>query len=215
GIEGADGFFFDEKSFVDARMPARWDKWAFCLAADLAATQDGGDYTVFVLMARDPYGRFWVIDVWRRQLSSDRVRKLLLILAVWARSTFGNLTIRLPQDPGAAGKSQAEQLKDLLIGEGFPARLVKVVPVTGSKATRASGWAECVNVGNARLCPESSHHRVDGIIGDEDQGDWQFHFKREHRQFREDEEHEFDDQVDAAADAYNELSVGKRVLRAA
>ena len=38
-------------------------------------------------------------------------------------------------------------------------------------------------------------------------GRWNAQFIEEHRKFKEDETHEHDDQVDAAADAFNELSV--------
>lgn len=215
-VEGADGYFFDHKAFQTLLFPERWDGWRFCLASDLASTQGGGDFTVFVLMARDPLGRIWIIDVWRRQLSSERVRRLLNILAVWARRTYGNLTVRLPQDPGQAGKDQTGQLKTMLLGEGFKKEEIKVVPVTGSKSTRASGYAESVNLGNVILAPEAMHHRVAMLtdLGGDDGSSWHHPWKEEHRKFRADEGHEFDDQVDAGADGFNELDKGKKRIRA-
>lgn len=102
------------------------------------------------------------------------------------RDRFPRYSIHIPQDPGQAGKDQADQIRRLLADF----QSVRVEPATGSKAVRARGWAEKVNLGNAKLL----------------RGPWNADFIAEHRRFREDDSHEFDDQVDAAADAFNELS---------
>lgn len=194
-VAGADGFYFDAKAFRNGfDLPENLDGWKFCRAWDLAATQGGGDYTAGVLMARSPKGLYAVLDVRREQLSSDRVRGLIARVAADDRDTFGPVTVRLPQDPGQAGKDQAGQFKALL--GGFT---VKALPVTGRKAVRARGWADAVNGGNVVLAS----------------GDWPYWFREEHRKFREDEQHEFDDQVDAATDAYNELAAKRGPLAGA
>jgi predicted phage terminase large subunit-like protein len=40
-------------------------------ASDYAVTADGGDYTVHVVVGVDPENRMWLLDLWRRQASSD------------------------------------------------------------------------------------------------------------------------------------------------
>lgn len=40
-------------------------------ASDYAVTSDGGDYTVHIVVGVDPEGRMWVLDIWRKQSSSD------------------------------------------------------------------------------------------------------------------------------------------------
>ena len=40
-------------------------------ASDYAVTADGGDYTVHVVVGVDPDGRMYLLDLWRRQASSD------------------------------------------------------------------------------------------------------------------------------------------------
>jgi predicted phage terminase large subunit-like protein len=212
-VQAASGFFFDQTAFGAAPLPDDLSGWRFCMAFDFAATQGGGDYTVAVLMGKDPFGRYWVIDVWRGQISSERVRRLLVQTVVYARERFGALTIRLPQDPGAAGKSDAESMRQLLLGEGFAAPSIRVVPVTGSKASRASNYAESVNLGNVILTDEGEHRPLLGILGDYENAHWHWPFKEEHRKFRADETHEFDDQIDPAADAHAELASGKRVMK--
>lgn len=39
--------------------------------SDYAVTSDGGDYTVHGVVGLDPEGRPWLLDMWRRQASSD------------------------------------------------------------------------------------------------------------------------------------------------
>jgi predicted phage terminase large subunit-like protein len=40
-------------------------------ASDYAVTEDGGDYTVHIVVGIDPQGRMWLLDVWRKQSLSD------------------------------------------------------------------------------------------------------------------------------------------------
>lgn len=40
-------------------------------ASDYAVTADGGDYTVHVVVGIDPDGRMYLLDLWRKQASSD------------------------------------------------------------------------------------------------------------------------------------------------
>lgn len=40
-------------------------------ASDYAVTSDGGDYTVHVVVGVDPEGRMYLLDLWRKQSSSD------------------------------------------------------------------------------------------------------------------------------------------------
>jgi predicted phage terminase large subunit-like protein len=41
------------------------------MGSDYAVTSDGGDYTVHVIVGIDPEGYMWLLDVWRKQASSD------------------------------------------------------------------------------------------------------------------------------------------------
>src|SRR5262245_54745094 len=40
-------------------------------ASDYAVTADGGDFTVHVVVGVDPEGRMYLLDLWRKQASSD------------------------------------------------------------------------------------------------------------------------------------------------
>jgi predicted phage terminase large subunit-like protein len=177
-------------TFVLSALPELLDGFKFCRSWDLAATQGGGDFTSGNLHTMSPHGLEYVVDVSRQQLSSERVRSLILKTAAEDKERYGHVVIHLAQDPGQAGKDQAEQLRKLL--SGFT---VKSEPVTGRKGVRARPWADQVNSGNAVL--------IDA--------DWNRAFIEEHRKFREDEEHEFDDQVDASSDSHTELSPRRTV----
>lgn len=149
-----------------------------CRAWDLAATEGSGDYTAGVKVAKDDDGIFYVVDVVRGQWDASRVRREL-------RSTAEmdgvKTQIRVPQDPGQAGKAQATELTRLL--SGFD---VKSERMSGSKEIRASPFAAQVNAGNVKLV----------------RGAWNHAFTEELRSFPLGRH---DDQVDAATDAFNEL----------
>lgn len=207
-VRGVQGFFFNEERFRRCDPADLPHGLRLVRAWDLAGTHGAGDYTVGALLGVCPNGVYYVLDVIRVQWNTALVRELIRLTAerdrageIWSpddvdergalirpgvmRYSFaGKVRLRLPQDPSQAGKAQSEQFRSDL-AEFSPA----IVPVTGSKARRSGGWAEAVNDGNAVLVRAT----------------WNHDFIEEHREFREDEEHEFDDQVDAVADAYNEL----------
>lgn len=146
---------------------------------DLAATEDGGDFTASVRMGVMPDGRVVIDDVTRAQWSADQVRRNLLDTA---RRDGHGCTIKLPQDPGQAGKDQAQQLVRLLTG--WPAY---AEPQSGSKEVRATGLSAQQRARNVVL--------VDGP--------WLGPFVAELEAFPRGTH---DDQVDAAATAFNELA---------
>jgi predicted phage terminase large subunit-like protein len=89
--------------------------------------------------------------------------------------------IRLPQDPGQAGKSQAKNLIRMLAGYA-----VKAVPPTGAKDVRATPLAAQAEAGNVKIL----------------KAPWNEAFFDEMDVFPFGKH---DDQIDGAADAFNEL----------
>lgn len=155
-------------------------------AWDLAATENGGDYTVGVRMSRDPRGNFYIEHVARDRLGPADVDRMIVNTA--ARD--GRETrIRLPQDPGAAGKSYAATLVKMLAGYD-----VKASPPTGSKGTRATPAASQAEAGNIRIL----------LTDDPAQDAWIEPFLAEVCVFPGGTH---DDQVDAFADALNDLAL--------
>jgi predicted phage terminase large subunit-like protein len=195
-VKGVSGYFFNDSKLEAVIEPVPFTR--IVRAWDLAATQGGGDYTVGVLTGLAENGVLYVLDVLRGQLETSAVRGLMHDAADLDNKLWGTVTTVYPQDPGQAGKDQADSINRML--DGFN-RINR--PVTGRKDTRAENWQERVNSGNARLyqCSEYKQFKKAREMCQE----WFLPFREEHRLFRADGKHVYDDQVDAASDAANEL----------
>lgn len=155
-----------------------WGITSWVRAWDLAATEDGGDYTVGARLGRTADGRTVVADVIRGQWGSHDVRSLIRSTA--AADPPGTVVV-LPKDPGQAGKAQGEQYAAMLAGYN-----VVLEPQTGSKVVRATGFAAQQQAGNVVLV--AGPHR-DALIA-------------EHQAF---DRGRHDDMVDACSSAFNAL----------
>ena len=166
--------WIDEDDLLVGEVQERVTAW------DLAATAGGGDRTVGVTMGRLPDRRVIVLEVVRGRWGVDeRDRQIVGTAQRWGASS----TIWIPQDPGAAGKSEVVRLKRLLA----PHR-VKSSTITGAKALRAAGWSSCVQSGSAMIVRSDTARQFVACHSDFS-GAGNVH----------------DDDVDAAADAYREL----------
>lgn len=178
-IKPAAGLIFPRASFgVVDTTPARVT--ATVRAWDFAGTQGGGDWTVGVRVSRDPDGFYYVEAVERDQYSSLQMRRAL---ENTTKQDGKGVYVRIPQDPGQAGKDQVQSLIRLLSGYR-----VKAVRPTGSKYERAQPAASQVQAGNVFIV----------------RGKWNEAFLNELDAFTGDDKGT-DDQVDAFADAMNAL----------
>ena len=156
-------------------------------AWDLAASTKG-DFTVGVKLGRDPAtGLFWILDVQRGQWTPDDRNAVMLQAAAM---DGGQTRIRLAQDPGQAGVDQVQHLTRMLAGYTVTAERV-----SGSKEARADAIASQVNAGNVRML----------------RAPWNQALLEELRIFPMGRN---DDQVDALADAFQQLSVQPPQYRA-
>jgi predicted phage terminase large subunit-like protein len=156
-----------------------------CRAWDLAATKDGGDYTVGALLGMGRSGRIYVLDVVRKRIGPDERDRVMLNTAY---KDGHNVKVFVPTEPGAAGKGEALRVIRLLTGFN-----VSTGPVNGSKVLRAQGIASQVNAGNVAFL----------------RGDWNRDLLEEMRGFPLGKN---DDQIDAIGDALR-LVIQKRVLQ--
>jgi predicted phage terminase large subunit-like protein len=157
-------------------------------AWDDAATRDGGDWTVGVLMARARSGIFYVIDVVRIQGSPLDVERLKAQTAKTdAELTAKRAAILLQQEPGAAGKSFIDaQIRGPLSGY-----YVQVENPTGDKYTRALPMSSAAQAENIKLVS----------------GRWNRDFLEELEQAGPvPRAYDHDDQWDAGASAFNYLA---------
>ena len=109
-------------------MRRAWRAW------DLAATDGDGNFTVGIKCGfAIETGEFWIIDEVRGQWATAERDS---IIRRTAERDGRQTRIFLPQDPGAAGKSQLGYLGKIL--SGF---IVKSERITGEKRTYAEGLA--------------------------------------------------------------------------
>jgi predicted phage terminase large subunit-like protein len=161
-------------------------------AWDDAATRNGGDWTVGVLMARTRAGIIYVIDVARIQGSPFEVERLKARTAYEdAQLTNRLAVVLLQQEPGASGKSYVDaQIRGPLLGFR-----VEVEHLSGDKYTRALPMSSGAQAGNIKLV----------------RGRWNKDFLDELEQAGPDEKlYDHDDQWDAAASAFNHLAANRR-----
>lgn len=194
-IAATEGYIFNDKAvnIIEAREVPQGLR--MIRAWDFASTHGGGDYTVGVLMGYHKESTaMYVLNVVRGQWSPDEVESHVRATADSDFDIYGVRTIRLTDDPGSAGTIVVNHFKTKVLANYN----VIAKSATGHKAERARPWAKHWNSGNVYLV----------------EADWNFEYTREHRKFREDLEHEHDDQVDPSADAFNELSGGSQRVQA-
>lgn len=149
-------------------------------AWDYGASEASGDPTEGVRMCGpDKTGYYYIEGVTGDQWGTDeRDRQMVQTAGLDGRE----VRIRLPQEPGAAGKSMA--LYHIRMLAGFS---VRAYPISGDKMFRADPLSAQVNAGNVKLV----------------KGDWNRALIEEFRQFPNGK---FDNKVDACADAFTDLA---------
>lgn len=187
-IKPAAGLYFRRTQIGTILKELPPDIISFCRAWDLAATDEDEDqdaaYTAGVLMAKRSCGRFLVVNVINRQIKAGEVRKLVAMTAQMDRNAYGHVRNRLPQDPGQAGKEQAQSYVQMLAGYD-----VVTKPESGSKESRAEPMAAQWQLG----------------FFDVMEGSWNESYFDQLESFPESK---FKDMVDASSSAFNELTLG-------
>jgi predicted phage terminase large subunit-like protein len=153
-------------------------------AWDTAATEQIGsndpDYTVGLLLARTYDDRYVVLDIKRKRCMPREVEELIVATA---EEDTKKIQIRLPEDPGSAGKLFASYMVTKLAGHK-----VLLDKETGDKETRANGIISQVSAGNLSIV----------------QRQWNRMFLNELREFPNGRH---DDMVDALSGAFNVIGI--------
>ena len=150
-----------------------------CRAWDTASTEAGGDYTAGVRMAKTTTGLYFIEHVYRAQKSAHGVDVAIRSLA----SSDGTAClIREEQEPGSSGKAVIEARRRVLAGHDYGGDRA-----TGDKVVRAGPLRSQAEGGNVKLV----------------RGDWNEELLQELESFPYGAH---DDQVDAAALAFNTLA---------
>jgi predicted phage terminase large subunit-like protein len=180
-IRPAAGLYFRRGwvTVVDAvptgtRFVRGWD-----LAATPKTENNDPDWTAGCKIGRVPDGRFIVAHHTRARSGPKEVERLLTNTA----SADGKpCRIALPQDPGQAGKSQAQHLASLLVGYD-----IRIRSISGDKVTRFAPFSAQAEAGNVIVL----------------RGPWNEDWFTALESFSPDAAH--DDDADATAEAFNAL----------
>jgi predicted phage terminase large subunit-like protein len=152
-------------------------------AWDLAASSSpNSDFTVGVLMGVTESGYFYVLDVVRGKWRITERDEMILSTA---KRDGSGVSIVIEEEGGSGGKAQSKALSRMLAGYR-----VKTVRPTGDKPTRAAPFASQVGAGNVFIVQNNI---------------WLREYLNELEGFP-DPNASHDDQVDATAYAFNELS---------
>lgn len=186
-IKAAAGLFFKRANLGDILNDVPKDVVCWVRCWDLAATEkkENGDaaFTAGVLMGKRKDGRYVVADVINKQMSASDVRQTIKITAQLDRAKYSRVCIRIPQDPGQAGKDQAQSYIKFLAGFN-----IKAVAESGSKEARAEPMAAQWQAGNFDLVA----------------GDWNEDYLKQLENFPDSK---FKDMVDASANGFAELEI--------
>lgn len=146
-IKPAAGLYFKRTQLRAILDDVPLDVVSWARAWDLAATSEdeGGEpaYTAGVLLGKRKDGTYVVADVINVRMAANEVRQLIKLTAESDQAKHKLVHIRLPKDPGQAGKDQAQNYIKFL--SGFA---VKAVAETGSKEARAEPVAAQWQAGN-------------------------------------------------------------------
>lgn len=154
---------------------------------DKAGTEGGGDYSAGALVVEHS-GLFYIVDVVRGQWSAWNRNQIMRTTTENDGEKFDRYTAWIEREPSASGKESAElSIRELA---GYD---VHEEPATKDKATRAKTFAIQAEAGNVRLV----------------KGGWNQAFINELCSFPNGKN---DDQVDAAALAFNKLARPRRKL---
>jgi predicted phage terminase large subunit-like protein len=150
---------------------------------DKASVENGGDYTVGVLMAKAA-GVYYVESVIRGQWSSGQRNSVMLETAQADAARYGNtVAIWVEAEGGSGGRESAESTLRLLAG--YP---VHAEHVTGSKEVRVEPFAAQAEAGNVFLL----------------RAPWNADYLDELTAFPNSKH---DDQVDGSSGSFNKLSL--------
>lgn len=157
---------------------------------DLAATEGAGDWLTGTLCGYSMSTEdFFVLDVFRAQLAPGKVEDAVVAIA---KEDGFSVSIRIEQEPGAAGK---------ILVEHFTQNVLKDYKVTGvavskSKVVRAQPFLAAAEDGHVYLFENSS---------------WNTLYSQEFEVFPSSNKTDHDDMIDTSAEGFTELT-GKKTL---
>lgn len=124
-----EGDYFRAEWFKTMTPPPR-DQMRVYGGSDYAVTSQGGDYTVHAVVGVDPDGRMHLLDLWRKQASSDEwVEAYCDLVLKWRPIAWAEEQGQIKSGVGPFLEKRARERKAYGVREQFPTR--------GDKSVRA------------------------------------------------------------------------------
>ena len=143
-----EGIYF-EKEWIHHEKPPSWDHMRYYGASDYAVTDDGGDYTVHMVIGIDPQNRIWVVDLWRKQTKTKAwIDPMLDRMDKWQ-------TLCWAEEKGQIEKSVGPFLLDRQLERKILGRRMPFTSAT-DKAVRARSIQGKINMDGLWI-PENAH----------------------------------------------------------
>lgn len=176
-------FYFHE---VDSHPPLKKIVRAWDRAATEHKEGDSGDpdWTVGLKMGVDADGFYYILDIVRERLSPFKVEQLI---KATASQDGRQVIVKAFQDPGAAGKNEADQFIRMMAGY-----IVKVDKISVNKETAAKAVSAQAEAGNIKMLSSCRNKAA---------------FYSETEDFPEGKH---DDIVDALSSAFNTIALGPK-----
>ncbi len=97
-------------------------------ASDYAVTMDVGDYTVHIVIVRDPDGRMYILDLWRGQTDSAAwIESWCDLVLKWKPLVWAEETGQIKASVGPFLERRAQERKAYCAREAFPSRHDKAI----------------------------------------------------------------------------------------
>jgi predicted phage terminase large subunit-like protein len=153
-IRPAAGLYFKRTWFELIDRDAVPPLMKVCRGWDLAGTEKDKDKatkdpaaTAGVKIGRDVHGNFYILDLRYDRVSPMAVERMIKNCSI---QDGARCMIRLPQDPGQAGKAQVAHFSKLLMGYPFKTRIM-----SGDKVTRAGPFSSMCEYGRVKVVKAS------------------------------------------------------------
>jgi predicted phage terminase large subunit-like protein len=149
------GDYFKAEWIIPVEKTPPRDSLRIYGASDYAVTSSGGDYTVHAVLGLDPDGDPWLLDIWRKQASSDVwVEALCDLVRKWKPMAWAEETGQIKSGVGPFLEREMRARKAYTAREQFPTR--------GDKSVRAQSFRGLIATRGLRI-PANAPWRADVV----------------------------------------------------
>jgi predicted phage terminase large subunit-like protein len=138
------GDYFKAEWLIPVEKTPPRDSLRIYMGSDYAVTSNGGDYTVHAVLGLDADGDPWLLDIWRKQASSDVwVEAFCDLVKKWRPMAAAEETGQIKSGVGPFLEREMRERKAYTAREQFPTK--------GDKAVRAQSFRGLIATRGLRI----------------------------------------------------------------